>query len=512
MTQPETGDNTVHRDWIIRGGCVVDREQRACTPADILVRDGRIERIGPPGMACPEDVQMLDASDRLLMPGLTNGHTHGHACLGKGLVPDRTTLELYLSVAPALNTGHGLEDKQLSATLSACELIRKGCTACMDMFAEFPAPTVSGLHAVAEAYQTIGLRAVVAPMMADRTLYQALPGLTAQLPDALRNQVEQIQMAPYETSLLAARSAIEHWPRGRDLVRPALAPTIPMHCSDDFLRGCDGLAREFGVPLQTHLAESKGQALEGGKRYGKSLTAHLEALGLLGPHMSAAHGIWLDDDDMDRLATAGASVVHNPLSNLRLGSGLAPVRRLLERGVNVGLGTDAANTSDTQNMFEVTRLAAYLSRIQIPDHEQWLDTGEVLDLATRGSAQALGQSDRIGYLDVGACADIVLLRLDHVNYWPLRDPVQQIVNTENGAAVDSVMIDGRLVLHRDTLLTIDEAQLRRRVEQAAERLDSVNTQALATAQAVRQYVGAFCVSSISASHHVERRADCCSGH
>lgn len=511
MTGTPLADEPTARSAIIRGGCVLDQQQRSCAAADILVEDGRIRRIGVPGMDAPEATAVMDASDRILVPGLVNGHTHGHGCLGKGLVPDRSTLELFLSVAPALNSGHSHEDKHLAATLSACELIRKGCTTCMDLFAEFPAPTVDGLHAVAKAYQGIGLRAVVAPMMADRTLYQALPGLLAELPEALQVQVTELQTAPYETSLAAARAALERWPSERDLVRPALAPTIPMHCSDDFLVGCDRLAREFGVPLQTHLAESKGQALEGRQRYGKSLTAHLADLGLLGPHMSAAHGIWLDNDDMGRLANNGVSVVHNPLSNLRLGSGLAPVRRLLDRGVNVGLGTDAANTSDTQNMFEVTRIASYLSRIQHPDYEQWLDAGEVLDLATRGSAHALGQQDRIGSLVEGACADIVFLRLDHVNYWPLRDPVQQIVNTESGAAVDSVMIDGRLVLYRDTMLTVDEAQLRHDVERAAQRLDGANEQALATARAVRRYVGAFCVANNCASFHVDRRADQCDG-
>lgn len=511
MTTADHAKDTTRRSYVIRGGCVLDADQRTAHHADVLVLDGRIHTIGPPGMAAPEDVATLDASDRLLMPGLVNGHTHAHGALGKGLIPDRSTLELFLTVVPALTGGHSDEDKHLCATLSACEQIRKGCTTCMDLFAEFPAPSASGIHAVARAYRDIGMRAVVAPMMADRTLYEAMPGLTASLPEALRAQVAQLRTAPWEASIAGATAAMDDWPVDRALVRPALAPTIPLHCSDDFLRDCDRLAREYAVPLQTHLAESKGQALEGRKRYGRSLTAHLQALGVLGPHVSAAHGIWLDDEDMSRLADTGTSVIHNPLSNLRLGSGLAPVRRMLDHGVTLGLGTDAANTSDTQNMFEVTRIASYLSRIQIPDHEQWLEAGEVLELATRGSASALGFGDTIGNLGVGACADVVFLRLDHVNYWPLRDAVQQIVNTENGAAVDSVMIDGRVVLHHGEFQTIDEKQLRRQVEQAVERLDGAGSEAMAMARAVRQYVGAFCVANQCAHLDIERRADNC-GH
>lgn len=501
---------TAGRSHVIRGGRVLNPDQRTADVADVLVLDGRIDAVGPPGMAAPEDVVTLDASDRLLMPGLVNGHTHAHGALGKGLVPDRSTLELFLTVAPALSGSHSDEDKHLCATLSACELIRKGCTTCMDLFGEFPAPTASGLHAVARAYRDIGMRAVVAPMMADRTLYEAMPGMMAALPEELRAQVAQLRTAPWEASIAGASAAMDDWPVDTSLVRPALAPTIPLHCSDDFLRACDRLSREYAVPLQTHLAESKGQALVGRERYGRSLTEHLHALGLLGPHVSAAHGIWLDDEDMSRLADSGSSVIHNPLSNLRLGSGLAPVRRMLDRGVNLGLGTDAANTSDTQNMFEVTRIASYLSRIQIPDHGQWLEAGEVLELATRGSAGALGFGDAIGHLGVGACADVVFLRLDHVNYWPLRDVVQQIVNTENGAAVDSVMIDGRVVLHHGQFQTIDERQLRRQVEKAAERLDAAGTGALAMARAVRKYVGAFCVANQCAHLDIERRADHCS--
>src|SRR5262249_19559695 len=157
--------------------------------------------------------------------------------------------------------------------------------------------------------------------------------------------------------------------------------------------------------------------------------AHLEGLGVLGPRLSAAHGIWLDGDDISRLSAAGVGVVHNPMSNLRLGSGVAPVRALLAAGVRLGIGTDASNTSDGQNMFEAQRLAAYLSRISDADHVRWLSVEEVFRAATTGSAAILG-FDRVGALEPGFRADIVFLDTGHISYVPLRNPLQQLVFAE----------------------------------------------------------------------------------
>src|SRR4029450_2444254 len=170
---------------------------------------------------------------------------------------------------------------------------------------------------------------------------------------------------------------------------PALGPRTPLHCSDAFLVECARLAEEYDVLLQTHLAESKTQAVLGYKKDGRRLVAHLQALNVLGPGLSGAHGICLDSDDISRLAAAGVGVVHNPMSNLRLGSGVAPSRALLDAGVRPGLGPAASNTSDGQNMFEALRLAAFLSRVGDADYGRWLSAQEVFRAATEGSAQIL---------------------------------------------------------------------------------------------------------------------------
>jgi len=287
-------------------------------------------------------------------------------------------------------------------------------------------------------------------------------------------------------------------------LRPALGPTIPLHCSDAFLLTCARLAEECDVVVQTHLAESKTQAVLGLRKYGRSLVAHLQGLGVLGPRFSAAHGIWLDGDDIARLSDAGVGVVHNPMSNLRIGSGVAPARALLEAGVRLGIGTDASNTSDGQNMFEAQRLAALLSRITDADPARWLSVEEAFRAATEGSAAILG-FDRIGRLEPAYRADIVFLDIGHINYVPLRNPLRQLVLAENGAAIDSVMIGGRFVLRGGRMLTLDETRLRRQVEAAIDRLDAANATARETAEPFRDLIGHFCLAHARAPFHVHRR-------
>lgn len=473
-------------------------------PRDILVRDGAILSVEPAGSGHPAEAEVMDASGHLVMPGLVNAHTHAHGALGRGAVGDRLHLEMFLNEGAAINGSRTLADKYLSAALSAVEMVRKGCTAAYDLFVEFPVPSVEGIHAVARAYHDVGMRAVVAPMMADATLYRALPGLLDSFPDPLRKRVGALAAAPWRDSIAACEAAFRAWPFDRDRVRPAVAPTIPLHCSDEFLVACDRLSRDFGTGLQTHLAESKTQAVLGLERYGRSLTAHLAGLGILSERMSAAHGIWLDDDDIRLLAEAGVRVSHNPMSNLRIGSGVAPVRRMIEAGVRMAVGTDASNTSDGQNMFEAARLAATLSRVADPDPERWVSAPEAFAMATGGGAELLG-FDRTGRIAPGYRADLVFLDRHYCHYVPLRDPLRQAVFAENGAAVARVMIDGRVVFEGGRMLTVDETRLRLQAEEAAERLDRANAGSRELSDAAAAVVGAFCVAQCRCEHPVHRR-------
>ncbi len=474
---------------LISGGLVLVDNARFA-PVSLLIQDGRITELvdGDDG---PEGAQVIDATGRIIIPGLVNGHTHSHGALGRGGVPDDATLETFLAGSPALNGQRSADDLRLSAELSAAEMIRKGCTACFDLSVELPGPSVAGIHAVAEAYHAAGMRAVVAPMISDRTIYQALTGLLAAFPPDTRRALAAMTLPPWRETLAICKAAFDAWPVPMDRVRPGIGPAIPLHCSDDFLTACAQLAEASDLRLQTHLAETRMQQVAAMQRYGTTLTAHLDSLGVLSARFSGAHGVWLSADEAACLAGQGAGIVHNPLSNLRLGSGTAPLRALADAGVTLGVGTDASNTSDGQNMFEALRLACTLSRAKADDPGTWITALEAFRMATEGSARILGLT-RVGRIAPGWAADLLFLDRDYCHYVPLRDVLTQVVFAENGAALREVMIAGRMVFSDNRVLTLDEAALASRARAAAARLDAANTETRVMAEAAATIVRSFC--------------------
>jgi 5-methylthioadenosine/S-adenosylhomocysteine deaminase len=462
-----------------------------------------IAAIVPPGSATG-DAERIDASDRLIMPGLINAHTHGHGGLGKG-IGDRWSLELLLNAGTWINGNRTDDDRYLSTLLSAVEMVKKGCTACYDLSAALPTPTVAGLHTVARAYADVGMRAVVAPMIADRSFYQAIPGLLDAFPPELKAIAETLRTASAEAILAPIREAARGWPFASDRVRLGIAPTIPLHCSDEFMSACRDLATEYGMPLQTHLAESPVQREGAQRRYGMTLTAHLDRLGVLGPRFSGAHAVWLDDTEMELIAKHGGALAHNPGSNLRLGNGIADMRRALSHGVTVGVGTDGSSSADNQNMFEAMRLAAFVSRVFDRPPAEWIGAVEAIRLATEGSAAVLGMGDTIGKIAVGYKADFAFMDLDHVNLVPLNNAAQQLVNTEDGMAVRDVMVGGRFVLRNGELPGLDWSGIVTRARAAAARLAEANEATRQATDRLAPVVNHFCVGLGRCSHHLPRR-------
>jgi 5-methylthioadenosine/S-adenosylhomocysteine deaminase len=488
---------------LIHGGRILTAGQLAGVRADILIEDDTIVAVLPSGESVSDDARRIDASNRLLIPGLVNAHTHATANLAKA-VADRWSLELLLNAYPWTAGGRTLEYKYLSAFIGAVEMVRKGCTACYDLVAEIPAPSVEGIDAVARAYNDVGMRAAVAPMMADVTFYRAIPGLLDAMPPPLRERVAAISLDPCDVTLETCRQLLAKWSWDRDRLRPALGPTIPHHCTDEFIIGCRELAMEHGTGVQMHVAESKVQAVVGVKRYGTTLVGHLQKLGLLAPNFTAAHAIWLDEDDIGRLADAGASVAHNPGSNLKLGSGLAATRRLRDRGVAFGIGTDGCASSDNLNMFEAMRMAAFGSRVQGPDPRDWLTAPEVFEAATVGGARALGMEHCIGRLAPRYKADVVFLDLTSINYVPLNEPLLHVVFCEDGTGVDRVMIGGKMVVQDGRVLGVDMAKLAAEAAAASARLAEVNANARAFVQALEPVVLDYCVGLARAPYPVHR--------
>lgn len=492
------------RPVCIVGGLLVQPDSAHAERSDILVKDGRIVAIGPELVVSPE-ADIIDASDFIVHPGLINAHVHSHGGLAKGM-GDLWTLELLLNAGPAMNGGRSVADKALSATLSAGEMLLKGCTSCYDLMVEWPAPSREGVEAVADAYATVGMRAVLAPMVADRSFFQAIPGLRDEIPLELAAAADGQQLAPGEETFQVLRDLLLSWTRDRNNVALAMAPTIPHHCSDEFLVECARLAREFGVGLHMHLSESKVQAVVGMELYGQTATAHLAGLGILGPDFTAAHGVWLDPDDMKRLADHGASVAHNPGSNLRLGSGIANSRALLDAGVNLALGTDGGQCSDNLNMYEAMRLASLSSKARGPDTSRWLTTVEAARAATTGSARALGLGGKIGKIEVGYRADLVMLNLASPNWMPFNNGINQLVHVEDGTAVSNVMVDGEWVVWQGRLTRFDLPNLRRHVEDTRARLQEANAERASNSDRLAQIVNRYCPCLASRHYHVERYA------
>ncbi|HYZ33015.1 MAG TPA: amidohydrolase family protein [Crenalkalicoccus sp.] len=495
MATPEPGLQ------LIAGALLADPARRRAEPADVLVRDGVIEAVGS-GIAAPSGARTLDATGLLIHPGLINAHTHGHTGLAKGQ-GDKWTLELLLAAAPWIGGNRTVEDKKLTTLICAAEMVAKGCTAAYDLYYEFPLPTREGLDAAAEAYAEAGMRAVIAPMVADRMLYEAIPGLMDALPPPLQREVARLRLAPWETTLAAIAEVLRHWRWASQDIRAAVAPTIPLHCADAFMCGCARLAREHGVGLHSHVGESKVQAVSGIRRYGKTLVAHLEGLGLLGPDFTAAHAVWLDGEDLKRMAAHGASIAHNPGSNMRLGNGLFGLRRALDAGVNVGIGTDGASCADNQNMYEAMRYASMVSKGQTPDPRFWATSEEVYRAATQGSARALGFRN-LGAIAPGMQADIVFLDLAAINWVPHNWTTNQLVHTEDGTAVRHVMIGGHFVFRDGRHTTLDLPALARRAEAARERLEALNAEWRGLYDRLEPVVASFCPAVAATPYHIRR--------
>jgi len=489
---------------LIRGGRVLVGSE--LVHANILVERDRIVAVGA-AVTAPATAREIDATGRLVVPGLMNAHTHAASHLARGRAGN-WTLEDLLVHAPANYGFRSPEDDYLSAALGAIEMLKTGCTAAYDLYMAIPAITSEGMEAVVRAYSDAGMRAVVAPAVADIVFYRTVPGLLDLLPDDLRGVVEAMQPAPTKGLLELTEQVIRRWHGAADgRVHTAVAPTIPNQATDEFLAGCARLAREYGVGVHTHLAESKVQVIESQRRWGKTIVERLADHGLLDARFVGAHAIWLTGDDIRRLGDAGAAVAHNPGSNLRLGCGIAPVREMLDAGLAVGLGTDGSVCADNQNLFEALRIASVVSTIRFPHAtERWLDAATVWRLVTAGSARVLGVAGDLGAIAPGRKADLVLLRADSVFLRPLADPLNALVYAETGASVETVLVDGRVVLENGRVTTLDETRIYARVQEAADRQRARSGEAWELARRLAPHVAAACRAAVAIPLSINRYA------
>jgi cytosine/adenosine deaminase-related metal-dependent hydrolase len=221
------------------------------------------------------------------------------------------------------------------------------------------------------------------------------------------------------------------------------------------LAGCAALAEELDLQVHIHVLETRMQALSGMRMYGRTLPDHLAEIGFLGPRVHFEHGIWLTERDVELVAGAGTTIVHNPVSNMKLGSGISPVPRLLAGGINVSLGSDGMCSNDGNDMYATLKVAALLHKLWAVDYEEWLGAREVWRMATEGGARPAGE-DGVGRIEAGRRADLALLDLDSLVFTPLNDPLLHVVFSSTTSAVRSTMVGGEWALRDGRVTRVDE--------------------------------------------------------
>jgi guanine deaminase len=424
---------------------------------DIAIDGRRIADISPAGSRAPSGIA-IDASDRLVTAGLINGHLHSHESYYKGR-KDNLPLELWMNyVRPLKPLPLTARQVYLRTMAIAIEALRSGTTTLCDDMNVSPVIRPEHVAAVYQAYEDSGVRALVGPTLFDKPFFRAVPFVDEEFPPELLAELDATRgITGAELLALARQLATAHHPRDHR-VGFILAPSAPQRCTDDFLRALRALADELDLPIMIHVQETRLQVVTGQQWHGKTLVAHLDALGFLKPKTSLIHGVWLNPRDIEMLARSGATVQHNPTSNLKTGSGLMPLRALLDAGVNVSLGSDGCGSIDTVNMQYVLMCAALLNKLR-GDHTGWPGAREAFLAGTMGGARALGFGETLGAVETGRLADLAVYRLDRVPFAPLNDPLNQLVYAESGSSLDMLLVDGELVMRDGTLTRIDEPAL-----------------------------------------------------
>ena len=422
----------------------------------ILIEGKSIAAVGEiPAMARARVTRVIDGSGFLAVPGFINAHTHTPGAFSAG-TQDCASHPAFMWLNQADTSGRTQREIYVSAMLNAAQMLLGGITTSID---HFPAQNFGpeDVAAVVEAYRDSTMRTVLGLRVFDDDFGDIFPS-DKPLPADLAAELERIKPLPpkpLSETYQILEDTIRRYHRPDERLSVFPAPTNPVRCSDELLIMCRDLAERYDTGIHTHLLESRVQTKLAHQRYGCTMVQHLERLGLLSSRLSCAHTIWIEQEDIERLARAGSVVVHNPESNLKLGTGIAPIARMLASGVTVAIGTDGSVTNDNLVLHEALRLAAILGRPAEADRSKWVTARQALDMATSGGARAVQMPGLIGKLEAGCRADIVLYDLDTLAWTPFNDPVQQMVFAETGSSVHMVLIDGVVVVEDRQILAFD---------------------------------------------------------
>jgi 5-methylthioadenosine/S-adenosylhomocysteine deaminase len=425
---------------------------------DVLVSGQRIAAVGdipPPDGA----VVVAGRGHHLLVPGLINAHFHSPANHMKGALPSLPLEMFMLLESPADDVLRpSPREAYLRTMLAALEMLRAGTTAVQDDAFLMPAPEPEIIDAVMQAYRDCGIRAAVAldqPELAESEKLPFLAGLLGPEADAPAPMPRAELLERYHYLFTNWHGAAG----GR--LTAAVSISAPQRVSVEYFESLDELSRIHRVPLFAHMLETKVQrvlATEQARFAGRSLVRYTADLGLLNSRTNVIHAVWVDEADLDLIADSGAVVAHNPVSNLRLGSGVMPFRAMRRRGIPIALGVDEAICNDAVDMWGVIKMAGLIHNISGSDSAEWPAVTEVLDAAWRGGASAMLRSD-LGEIRVGGLADLALLDLHSPAFTPLNDVAGQLVYCESGTSVVLTMVDGVIVAEGGRVTSVDEAAL-----------------------------------------------------
>lgn len=453
--------------WIVKNANILGQEGKILKNQNIII-DGNIISAIETGISKDYlDIEKsIDAKEKLIIPGLINTHLHSHDRFDKGRV-DNLPLEIW---KVAYNPPNGKRDWtvkeiRLRTLLNCAELIKTGTTTVVDDVTHTDLQSQEKIDAVFQAYNDAGLRAKVSISYSDKPYFQTIPFLDEFLPDSVKTDLLQKSPAEPDDILRLWEKYAKRW---RNRVSFILSPSGPQRSTDEFLEKTWALSREFNLPVIIHVLETKIQEMTGYLFYGKSLVEHMSSIGTLDDKTCLVHCVWVNDRDIELIAQAGANVIHNPISNLKLGSGIAPISKMLQAGINISLGTDNNAANDTVNIFESMKIGALINKVTSPDYRSWVGAVDVFKMATLGGAKSSGLYGKIGDLSKGKKADFVIFDLNKLSFLPPQNILYQLVFCENGESIETVVIDGKIVFNKGKVLTINEDKLIEEVQSNAE--------------------------------------------
>jgi 5-methylthioadenosine/S-adenosylhomocysteine deaminase len=434
-------------------------------PTDVLVESARIAAIGPDLGTGSEDAErVIDGhGHHLLIPGLINAHFHSSANHLKGAFPS-LPLELFmLYESPAHAVAPTPREAYLRTMLGALEMLRAGTTSVQDDAFLLPAPDPEIIDAVMQAYMDCGIRASLALDQPELAEMEKLPYLAQLAPEHLGHQLSTPPPVTGAELLELYGYLFDRWHGGAaGRLSAAVSISAPQRVTPDYFAALESLSREHHVPLFAHMLETRTQRLlasEQPRFGGRSLVAYTAELGLLNERTNVIHAIWVDDHDLDLIADAGATIAHNPVSNLRLGSGIMPFREIRDRGIPIALGSDEAICGDTAEMWGVVKMTGLIHNVTGLDSDRWPTTREVLEALWYGGAAAMQRRGELGVIQPGAMADLVLLDLHSPAFTPLTHVAGQLVYCDPASSVTHVMVDGAVVAQDGVITSVDERAL-----------------------------------------------------